>query len=53
MSQTIKWIFGIYFTLIIGSYAFAYHFGTSVEDRLTSRLERIEDKLDRVLENLH
>lgn len=49
MDSTIKWILGVLFSLVFGSYAFSYSNTSTIEDKLIKRLERIEDKIDSLL----
>lgn len=50
MNQFVMWALGILATLVIGAYGFAASSATDVDKRVTNRLERIEDKIDRLVE---
>jgi hypothetical protein len=52
LDTTIRWILGILFTLICGSYGFSWTSTSNLEDRTVNKLQRIEDKLDRVIERI-
>lgn len=51
------WVLGVIFTLVLGAYGYATKIGNDaeatalrVEDKVTIRLDRMEQKLDRLLE---
>ena len=53
----VLWVLGVIFTLVLGAYGFAAKIGADaestairIEDKVTIRLDRLDDKLDRLLE---
>lgn len=57
MNTVVKWAFGIFFALLTSSFTYTTMTSHSLRDyiqenesRMSSRLDRIEDKLDRLIE---
>lgn len=58
MKETVTlWLLGVIFSLVVGAYGYATKIGNDasatavrVEDKVVSRLDRLEDKLNRLLE---
>jgi hypothetical protein len=51
MNEITRWILGLFFALVVGSYGYSYSSTTALEDRLTRQLDIIERKIDRVIEH--
>jgi len=50
MNEMIRWVIGILFMLIVGSFSYTSMSNSALEDRLTHQLDLIEHKIDRVIE---
>lgn len=58
MKETVTlWVLGVIFTLVLGAYGYATKIGSDaeatavrIEDKVTLRLDRLDNKLDRLLE---
>jgi hypothetical protein len=57
MSDLMKWVLGLFFALLLGSYSYTHGVDggidtkiEKVESRISDRLDRFEQKLDRFLE---
>ena len=57
--NVILWVLGVIFTLVLGAYGFASKIGADaeatmvrIEDKVTTRLDKLDEKLDRVLDRV-
>ena len=51
MNEMIRWVIGILFMLIVGSFSYTSYSNSNLEERLTHQLDLIDGKIDKIIEH--